>query len=127
MLVSKENHAWIVEEESKTTIEESKPMKETFNVKLVEGDSSKVTKIGGELQSHLKENIINFLKGNKAVMEEVGKLLTAGFIHEVYYPEWLVNVFMVKKKIQRKMEDVCGFCRPEKCMSKGQLSSPRID
>uniref|UniRef100_A0A2N9EHL8 RNase H type-1 domain-containing protein n=1 Tax=Fagus sylvatica TaxID=28930 RepID=A0A2N9EHL8_FAGSY len=34
---------------------------------------------------------------NAAVMEEVDKLLTAGFIREVYYPEWLANVVMVKK------------------------------
>ena len=30
-------------------------------------------------------------------MEEVEKLLTAGFIREVFYPEWLANVVMVKK------------------------------
>ena len=34
---------------------------------------------------------------NKVVMEEVEKLLTIGFIQEVYYPEWLANVVMVKK------------------------------
>ena len=34
---------------------------------------------------------------NTAVMEEVDKLLKAGFIREVYYPEWLANVVMVKK------------------------------
>ena len=37
------------------------------------------------------------LERNAAVMEEVDKLLTAGFIREVYYPEWLANVVMVKK------------------------------
>ena len=36
-------------------------------------------------------------KRNKAVMEEVEKLLAAGFIREVYYPKWLANVVMVKK------------------------------
>ena len=30
-------------------------------------------------------------------MEEVEKLLTAKFIREVYYPDWLANVVMVKK------------------------------
>ena len=30
-------------------------------------------------------------------MEEDRKLLEAGFIREVYYLEWLVNVVMVKK------------------------------
>ena len=34
---------------------------------------------------------------NKVVMEDVEKLLTIGFIQEVYYPEWLANVVMVKK------------------------------
>uniref|UniRef100_A0A2N9IQQ3 RNA-directed DNA polymerase n=1 Tax=Fagus sylvatica TaxID=28930 RepID=A0A2N9IQQ3_FAGSY len=29
---------------------------------------------------------------NAAIMEEVDKLLKAGFIREVYYPEWLANV-----------------------------------
>ena len=29
--------------------------------------------------------------------EEVQKLLEADFIQEVYYPNWLVNVVMVKK------------------------------
>jgi BarA-like signal transduction histidine kinase len=37
------------------------------------------------------------LERNAAMMEEVNKLLTAGFIREVYYPEWLANVVMVKK------------------------------
>uniref|UniRef100_A0A2N9FAL0 Retrotransposon gag domain-containing protein n=1 Tax=Fagus sylvatica TaxID=28930 RepID=A0A2N9FAL0_FAGSY len=36
-------------------------------------------------------------KRNTAVMEEVEKLLTIEFIREVYYPEWLANVVMVKK------------------------------
>ena len=36
-------------------------------------------------------------KRNKAIMEEVEKLLTAGFIREVFYPKWLANVVMVKK------------------------------
>ena len=36
-------------------------------------------------------------KRNKAVMEEVEKLLATGFIREVYYPKWLANVVMVKK------------------------------
>ena len=34
---------------------------------------------------------------DKAIAEEVRKLLKAGFIWEVYYPDWLANVVMVKK------------------------------
>ena len=30
-------------------------------------------------------------------MDEEDKLLAANFIREVYYPEWLTNVVMVKK------------------------------
>lgn len=34
---------------------------------------------------------------NKVVAEEVDKLLEAKFIREVYYPEWLSNVVLVRK------------------------------
>uniref|UniRef100_A0A2N9GKA7 Integrase catalytic domain-containing protein n=1 Tax=Fagus sylvatica TaxID=28930 RepID=A0A2N9GKA7_FAGSY len=34
---------------------------------------------------------------NQAIYDEVEKLLTAGFIREVFYPDWLANVVMVKK------------------------------
>ena len=34
---------------------------------------------------------------DKAIAEEVQKLLEADFIQEVYYPDWLENVVMVKK------------------------------
>ena len=35
-------------------------------------------------------------KRDKAIAEEVRKLLEVGFIREVYYPDWLANVVMVK-------------------------------
>ena len=34
---------------------------------------------------------------DQAIAEEVRKLQEASFIREVYYPEWLANVVMVKK------------------------------
>ena len=34
---------------------------------------------------------------DQAVAEEVSKLLTVGFVREVYYPDWLANVVLVKK------------------------------
>lgn len=37
------------------------------------------------------------LKRQKAIDGEVGKLLATGFIREVHYPNWLMNVVMVKK------------------------------
>jgi hypothetical protein len=42
----------------------------------------------------------------KAIDEEILKLISAGFIREVYHPEWLTNPVLVKKK-SKKMEDVC--------------------
>ena len=37
------------------------------------------------------------LKHNQVITNEVNKLLSAGFIREVYYLDWLVNVVLVKK------------------------------
>ena len=34
---------------------------------------------------------------NQAIMDKVNKLLLAGFVREVYYPEWLANVVLMKK------------------------------
>ena len=34
---------------------------------------------------------------DQAILEEVTKLLTTGFIREVYYLDWLANVVLVKK------------------------------
>ena len=58
VLTSKENHAWMVEEEPE------KPAKDLENVKLVEGDPSKVTKVGGGLNLPIEEEIMEFLKKN---------------------------------------------------------------
>ena len=37
------------------------------------------------------------LERDRAVAEEVRELQEASFIREVYYPDWLTNVVMVKK------------------------------
>ena len=36
-------------------------------------------------------------KRNQAVTNEVNKLLSTGFIREVYYPDWLANIVLMKK------------------------------
>ena len=58
VLTSKENHAWMVEEEPE------KPAKDLEDVKLVEGDPSKVTKVKRALDPPLKDKIVEFLKKN---------------------------------------------------------------
>ena len=44
--------------------EPPKPMEEAENVVLVEGDPSKTTKVGKELQLTLKDELVKFLKKN---------------------------------------------------------------
>ena len=36
-------------------------------------------------------------------MDEVDKMLVVGFIREVYYPNWLANVVLVKKANEKWM------------------------
>lgn len=44
----------------------------------------------------IKQKKRNFTpEHNQAVTEEVEKLLAAGFVRKVYYPDWLANVVMV--------------------------------
>ena len=66
------------------------------------------------------------LERNMVVMEEVDKLLTARFIREVYYPEWLANVVMVKKS-NGKWRMCVGFTDLNKACSKDSYPLPRID
>ena len=58
VLASKENHTWVVEEEPKQSSQELE------EVNLVEGDITKVTKVGIGLDHILKGKIIEFLKQN---------------------------------------------------------------
>ena len=58
VLAFRENHTWMVEEEA------PKPIEEVENVVLVEGDQSKTTKVGKELQQTLKDKLVMFLKKN---------------------------------------------------------------
>ena len=61
-----------------------------------------------------------------AIMDEVNKLLSAGFIREVYYPDWLANVFLVKKA-NGKWRMCMNFTDLNKTCPKHSFSLPRID
>jgi BarA-like signal transduction histidine kinase len=63
---------------------------------------------------------------NAAVVEEVDKLLKAGFIRKVYYPEWLANVVMVKKSMG-KWQICVDFTDLNKACPKDSYPLPRID
>ena len=63
---------------------------------------------------------------DQAVTEEVTKLLAAGFIREVYYPDWLVNVVLVKKE-NGKWRRGMDFTDLNKACPKDSFLFPRID
>ena len=63
---------------------------------------------------------------DKAVAKEVRKLLEAGFIREVYYPDWLANVVMVKKN-DEKWRMCVDFTDLNRACPKDNYSLPRID
>jgi ribonuclease HI len=63
---------------------------------------------------------------NKAIAEEIDKLMDADFIREVHYPEWLANVVMVKKPTG-KWRMCVDFTDLNKACPKDSFPLPRID
>ena len=63
---------------------------------------------------------------DNAIKEEVQKLTTAQFIREVYYPDWLANVVMVKKA-NGKWRMCVDFTDLNKACSKDSYPLPCID
>ncbi|XP_075633605.1 uncharacterized protein LOC142606088 [Castanea sativa] len=65
-------------------------------------------------------------KHNKVVVKEVEKLFEASFIREVFYPEWLANVVMVKKN-NGKWRMYVDFTDINKACPNDSFPLPRID
>ena len=63
---------------------------------------------------------------DNAIKEEVQKLTLAKFIREVYYPDWLANVVMVKKA-NGKWRMCVDFIDLNKVCPKDSYPLPRID
>ena len=61
-----------------------------------------------------------------AIKDEVHKLMTAKFIREVYFPDWLANVVMVKKA-NGKWRMCVDFTDLNKACPKDSYPLPRID
>ena len=62
----------------------------------------------------------------KAVKSEVTKLKQAGAIKEVFYPQWLANIVVVKKKIG-KWHMCVDFTDLNKACPKDPFLMPQID
>ena len=63
---------------------------------------------------------------SEAVREEVVKLKQAGTIKEVFYPEWLANTMVVKKK-NGKLQVCVDFTNLNKACPKDPFPIPQID
>jgi hypothetical protein len=61
-----------------------------------------------------------------AIAEEIKKLLCSGFIREVFYPEWLANPVLVKKK-NKKWRMCVEYTGLNKACPKDSFPLPRID
>jgi len=60
------------------------------------------------------------------IIDEVTKLKQAGAIKEVFYPEWLANTMVVKKK-SGKWQVCVDFTNLNKVYPKDPFPLPRID
>ena len=66
------------------------------------------------------------LEQDNAIKEEVQKLVRVEFVHEVYNPDWLANVVMVKKAYG-KWRRCVEFIDLNKACPKESYPLPRID
>ena len=63
---------------------------------------------------------------DNAIKDEVQKLIAAKFIREVYYPDWIANIVMVKKA-NGKWRMCVDFIDLNKACPKDSYLLPRID
>ncbi|GJY15394.1 hypothetical protein Tco_0385816, partial [Tanacetum coccineum] len=102
---------------------------------------NQVTKEKIQVPRHISEHRLNILKGclpvrqkkrgqaperNKAIYEEVEKLVDAGIMKEVHYHSWLSNPVMVKKH-DGKWRVCVDFKDLDKACPKDGYSLPKID
>ena len=75
----------------------------------------------------VKQPLRHFSEDKRRVIgEEVAKMLTSGFIMEVFYPEWLANSVLVPKKNKTWHMCIDYTCLNKAC-PKDPFALPRID
>jgi hypothetical protein len=62
-----------------------------------------------------------------AIKKELAKLLAAGFIREVFHPEWLANPVLVRKKNSNEWRMCVDYTDLNKHRPKDPFGLPRID
>ena len=63
----------------------------------------------------------------EAIKKELAKLLAAGFIKEVYHPEWLANPVLIQKKNNNEWRMCVDYTNLNKHCPKDPFGLPRID
>ena len=93
ILVSKENHLWVIENKMPEIVEKLE------TIKLVEGDLTKTTHIGTSLSTKTREEIVSFFKDNLDVFtwshEDMPSIPTNIIQHHL-------NVDPEKKPVQQR-------------------------
>jgi hypothetical protein len=62
-----------------------------------------------------------------AIKKELTKLLAAGFIREVFHPEWLANPILIRKKNSNEWRMCVDYTNLNKHCPKDPFGLPRID
>jgi hypothetical protein len=62
-----------------------------------------------------------------AIKKELAKLLTTGFIKEIFHPEWLANPVLVRKKNSNEWRMCVEYTDINKHCPKDPFGLPRID
>jgi hypothetical protein len=62
-----------------------------------------------------------------AIKSELTKLLTVGFIREVFHPEWLANPVLIRKKNMNEWRMCVDYTNLNKHCPKDPFGLPRID
>ena len=75
-----------------------------------------------------KQRLCRFAEDRKeAIKKELAKLLAAGFIKEVFYPDWLANLVLVRKKNSNEWRMCVDYTDLNKHCKKDPFGLPHID
>ena len=75
-----------------------------------------------------KQRLRRFAQDKReAIKKELAKLLAAGFIKEVYHPEWVANPVLVKKKNNNEWRMCVDYTDLNKHCPKDPFGLPRIN
>jgi hypothetical protein len=75
-----------------------------------------------------QQHLCRFIDDRRdAIKKELTKLLAAGFIREVFHPEWLTNPVLIRKKNTNEWRICVDYTNLNKHCPKGPFGLPRID